>query len=142
MKHKRIKIPSPEFFRYQQFISDSNTPKVICFGCDKETTRGIHDLELNLLYCFDCANEDGVKKKPLPYVSNVKFEKDGDVWIGWDKHGYMPAHIYDEDNANLYSGAKALRDALYAITKVGGIPEAEWKAAIEALKAVNVEVEE
>ncbi len=64
MKPKRTKLPPPEFFRYQKFLSDATgIPKVKCCKCGKKMGNGIHDLKLDLIYCFGCADEDGVKGK-------------------------------------------------------------------------------
>ncbi len=64
MKRKRIKEPPPEFFRFQKFLSDmDDVPKVTCCLCGRSIGNGIHDLELDLIYCYGCADEDGVKEK-------------------------------------------------------------------------------
>lgn len=63
MKSKRTKLPPPEFFRYQSFYSDiAHANQEKCCKCGKKMGNGIHDLKLDLIYCFGCADEDGIKE--------------------------------------------------------------------------------
>lgn len=64
MARKRTKLPPPEFFRFQKFLSDvTHANQEKCCLCDRSIGNGIHDLGLDLIYCFRCADEDGVKEK-------------------------------------------------------------------------------
>jgi len=48
-----------DIFRFQRFYNDTNARHDRCTVCQKSISRGIHDLELDILYCHDHATEDG-----------------------------------------------------------------------------------
>ncbi len=60
---KRIKEPPPEFFRFQKWYNFFTDKLERCCVCERSIRKGIHDLKLDLIYCFDHADEDGPKRR-------------------------------------------------------------------------------
>ena len=58
---RRTKIPPPSVFRYQQFMNDVvEDENDICSLCKREISCGVHDLKMNIIYCYECADDNGI----------------------------------------------------------------------------------